>query len=175
MGSIVEEINRDHPPILREINKRLEALTKKVDVRLPGKGNSNSLGARPVHLTITMIKWIRTSRFSMKNSLLEALRVVRLGVWTRCYPRFQAGSGLGVAAFGVSGAVFSDDCVLVKQGIGLKFFVWVLQRLRFIFAWVLQGLGLTVSCLSSAGCPPSFLSSLLPCLPSSIPTGVPRS
>jgi len=34
----------------------------KVDVRLPGKGNSNSHGARPVHLIITMSKWIRTSR-----------------------------------------------------------------------------------------------------------------
>ena len=30
--------------------------TRKVDVRLPGKGNSNSHGARPVHLIITMIK-----------------------------------------------------------------------------------------------------------------------
>ena len=42
---------------------------RKVDVRLPGKGNSNSHGARPVHLIITMIKWIRTSRLSIKNSL----------------------------------------------------------------------------------------------------------
>ena len=42
---------------------------QKVDVRLPGKWNSNSHGARPVHLIITMIKWIRTSRMSMKNSL----------------------------------------------------------------------------------------------------------
>ena len=41
----------------------------KVDVRLPGKGNSNSHAARPVHLIITMIKWIRTSRLSIKNSL----------------------------------------------------------------------------------------------------------
>jgi len=40
-------------------------LLRKVDVRLPGKGN----GARPVHLIITMIKWIRTSRLSIKNSL----------------------------------------------------------------------------------------------------------
>ena len=31
---------------------------RKVDVRLPGKGNSNPHGARPVHLIITMIKWI---------------------------------------------------------------------------------------------------------------------
>ena len=42
---------------------------RKVDVRLPEKGNSNSHGARPVHLIITMKKWIRTSRFSIKNSL----------------------------------------------------------------------------------------------------------
>jgi len=41
----------------------------KVDVRLPGKGDSNSHGARPVHLIITMVKWIRTSRLSIKKSL----------------------------------------------------------------------------------------------------------
>jgi len=28
---------------------------REVDVRLPGKGNSNSHGARPVHMIITMI------------------------------------------------------------------------------------------------------------------------
>ena len=43
--------------------------TRKVDVRLPGKGDSNSHGARPVHLIIPMIKRIRTSRLSIKNSL----------------------------------------------------------------------------------------------------------
>ena len=32
---------------------------RKVDVRLPGQGNSNSHGARPVHLIISTIKWIR--------------------------------------------------------------------------------------------------------------------
>ena len=37
----------------------------KVDIRLPGKGN----GARPVRQIIVMIKWIRTSRLSIKNSL----------------------------------------------------------------------------------------------------------
>ena len=41
----------------------------KLDVRLPGKGNLNFHGARPVHLTIAMIKWIRSSRLSLKNSL----------------------------------------------------------------------------------------------------------
>ena len=40
---------------------------RKVDVRLPRTGNSNSYGARPVHRIITMMKWIRTSRLSIKN------------------------------------------------------------------------------------------------------------
>jgi len=44
---------------------------RKVDVRLPEKGNSNTHGARRVHLIITMIKWIRTRRLSIKNSLSE--------------------------------------------------------------------------------------------------------
>jgi hypothetical protein len=43
--------------------------SRKVDVRLPEKGNSNSHGARPVHLIISLIKWIRTSRLSIKNFL----------------------------------------------------------------------------------------------------------
>ena len=37
--------------------------------------HSNSHGARPVHLIITMIKWIRTSRLSIKNSLSLDLAV----------------------------------------------------------------------------------------------------
>ena len=45
---------------------------RKVDVRLSGKGNSNSHGARPVHLIITMMKWMRTSRLSIKKSYSEA-------------------------------------------------------------------------------------------------------
>ena len=42
-----------------------------VDVRIPGQGNSNSYGARPVHLIITTIKWIRTSSLLIKNSLRQ--------------------------------------------------------------------------------------------------------
>ena len=34
-------------------------------MRLTGKGNSNSHGARPVHPIITMITWCRTSRLSI--------------------------------------------------------------------------------------------------------------
>jgi len=45
-------------------------------VRLPGKRNSNSHGARPVHLTIKMITWIWTSRLSIKNSLPQPPKVV---------------------------------------------------------------------------------------------------
>ena len=41
----------------------------KVDVRLPGKGDSNSNGARPVRQIITMKEWIQTSRLSIKNSI----------------------------------------------------------------------------------------------------------
>jgi len=48
------------------------SVSRKVDIRLPGKGDSNSHGARPVHLIIAMIKWIRTSRLSIKNSLFGA-------------------------------------------------------------------------------------------------------
>ena len=43
--------------------------SSKEHTRLPGKGNSNSHGARPVHLITTMIKWIWASRLSIKNSL----------------------------------------------------------------------------------------------------------
>ena len=45
------------------------ASCRKVDIRLPGRGNSNSHGARPVHLIISMIKWIRTSCLTITNSL----------------------------------------------------------------------------------------------------------
>ena len=43
--------------------------SRKVDARLHGKGNSNSHGARLIHLIITMMKWIRTSRLSIKKFL----------------------------------------------------------------------------------------------------------
>jgi len=46
-------------------NPALLRQSKEVDER----GHSNSHGARPVHLIITMIKWIRTNRLSIKNSL----------------------------------------------------------------------------------------------------------
>ena len=45
--------------------------SRKVDIRLPGKGNANSHGARPVHQIISTIKWIRTGKVSMTNSSLS--------------------------------------------------------------------------------------------------------
>ena len=37
------------------------------------KGIQNSHGARPVHQIISLIKWIRTSKLSIQNSLSHAL------------------------------------------------------------------------------------------------------
>jgi hypothetical protein len=61
---------------------------RKVDIKLPGKGNSDNHGARPVHKIISMIKWIRTSRLSIENliSLWGSGFMVwglgcRVGVW----------------------------------------------------------------------------------------------
>ena len=49
----------------------LNPLLRKAGIRLPGKGISNSHGARPVHLIITTIKWIQGGRLSIQNSLSE--------------------------------------------------------------------------------------------------------
>ena len=46
-----------------------QCLLRKVDIRLPGQGDSNTHGARPVRQMISTIKWIRTSRLSIKDSL----------------------------------------------------------------------------------------------------------
>ena len=42
---------------------------RKVDARLPEKGNSTGHDARPVHQIMSMMKWVRTSRLPIKNSL----------------------------------------------------------------------------------------------------------
>ena len=47
--------------------------SRRVDVTLLGKENSNSHGARQVNPSITMIKSVRTSRLSIKNSLCVGL------------------------------------------------------------------------------------------------------
>ena len=43
--------------------------SQQVDVRPPEKANPNSYCARPVHLIITMMQWIRTSRLAIRNFL----------------------------------------------------------------------------------------------------------
>ena len=50
-------------------------LLRNVDVRLPGKDDSNYHVARPVHLVITVVKCIRTSQ--LKN----CFSLARPGVW----------------------------------------------------------------------------------------------
>jgi len=80
LGSIVIKKNirrRGVAPVFR--TRQVDACVAlwglgKVDVRLPGKGNPITHGARPVHLIITMIKWIRTSRLSIKNSVYMAMK-----------------------------------------------------------------------------------------------------
>ena len=70
------------------------ATCRNVDVRLPGKGNSKCHGARPVHLIITMIKWIRTSTLSINKSLSGGegrTRSLRTGLWRKC--RFLSRAG----------------------------------------------------------------------------------
>ena len=44
-------------------------------MRLSEKRNSNSHDARPFHQIITMIKWIRTSKLSIKKSLSGLVRL----------------------------------------------------------------------------------------------------
>ena len=51
-------------PLMLELRR-----TRKVNARLPGKVNSSSHGAAPVHLITTMMKWILTSKLSIKISL----------------------------------------------------------------------------------------------------------
>ena len=53
------------------VSLRVSTDSRKVDVRLPAKGNSISHDARPVHQIITMMKWIRTSRSSIKEPSLQ--------------------------------------------------------------------------------------------------------
>jgi len=73
--------------------KKISETHRKVDVRLPGKGNSNSHGARPVHLIITMITWIRTSRLSIKKSLSRRRTRARDSRNRRLRARRASGSG----------------------------------------------------------------------------------
>ena len=69
----------------RAVNKL--SISRKVDIRLRGKGDSNSHGARPVH---QKHRWTRTSRLSIMNSLSLFLYLSVLGL---VVPSFRALSG----------------------------------------------------------------------------------
>ena len=58
-----------HPEGCAALLIDIYSAVKQVDVKLSAKWNSNSDGARPVHLIITMIEWFRTSGLSRKKSL----------------------------------------------------------------------------------------------------------
>ena len=61
-------------------------LERKVDIRLPGKGDSNSHGVRPVLQIISMITWICTSRLS----------IILTGSWVgSCGAARRGAGGLG--------------------------------------------------------------------------------
>ena len=51
--------------LIQSVLLEVAPVTRKVDMKLPGKGNSDFHGARPVHQIIS-IRWIRTSRLSIK-------------------------------------------------------------------------------------------------------------
>ena len=63
-----EEIDNDDDQTLETDGER-EEFTQVCNIRLPGKENSSSHGARPVHVIIKMMKWIGISRSPIKNSL----------------------------------------------------------------------------------------------------------
>ena len=65
----ISNVSRSHDQAQNLSCSQVSSSIRKVDIRLPGKGNSNPHGAKPVHLIITLMKWIRTSRLSIKNSL----------------------------------------------------------------------------------------------------------
>ena len=73
------------------------ACFRKVDIWLPGKGNSNSHGTRPVLQIISMIKWIRTSWLSIKKKLAkqQATSPSCPRAWTQ---RINARCAIGPAA-----------------------------------------------------------------------------
>ena len=77
-------------------------MVRKVDVRLPGKMNSNSHGATLVHQIITMMKHNRTNRLSIKNSLSLGWQDLSLGP-------------------GTGGEVRNENAGFILQDLGFRF------------------------------------------------------
>jgi len=83
--------------VSKEKQKRDVLRPRKLDIGLPGKGNSSSHGARPVHRIISLIEWIRTSRLSIKNAL--PLGIEERGEEARRAPPDQAFDGDNLKTF----------------------------------------------------------------------------
>jgi len=62
-------VDREREPPRSNTRESFRKRVRQIGVRLPGEGNSDSHGARQVHLIFTMIKMIRTSRMSLQNAL----------------------------------------------------------------------------------------------------------
>ena len=88
----------------------MNQIPREVHVKLPGKGNSNSRGARPVHLIITMEKWTLTSRLSINNSL--SLYQIRSTA--------DSGTGTRNRAKEREGAQSEDSAVIGAIGLALE-------------------------------------------------------
>jgi hypothetical protein len=75
----------------------------KVDVRLPGEGNSHSHGAGPVYYNMEMMWWIWTSMLSIQNCLSLSLHAGGAGGQVtkkqRAVCSFAGGGGVGGPVF----------------------------------------------------------------------------
>ena len=67
-------------------NSFLIRSARKVGIRLPGKGNPNLLGAKPVHQITSMINRIRTSRLSMLSGYCSIARGLGMGLSLKVKP-----------------------------------------------------------------------------------------
>ena len=83
---------------------------KKVDIRLPGKRDSNSHGARPVH---QKHRWIRTSRLSIKKSLSAKVCGVLAG--EACLDPWISRAGVSIQNWGLGFRIWDSEF-----GIGLQ-------------------------------------------------------
>ena len=133
------------PRILGEQNSRSPhpLSCRRVDVRLSGKGSSNSHGARPDHLIIGMIKWIRTSRLSERNPLFSppASGSGVYGLWFTGL--WSTGLGFGVGGFEVWSLGFGFGGLgCGVWGVGcLGFGVWGLGSGAWVLEFGVWGLG----------------------------------
>jgi len=145
----------------------------KVDVRLPEKGNSNSHGARPVHYIISMIKWIRTSRLSVKNSLSRPPRS-----WRPLQPESDQAPRWGSARLQLSGAnlsSFVDACPepvncssSLQDDATVKCWGWGISGqlgIEDTYTWGDDANGSCPPKSTTASVAPGFVSSLLLLLP----------